>query len=72
MVDASKSARLGPDFLTVTDAAAYVGTSAQTLRRWDREGRLRAVRHPGNGYRYYRRADLEPFRIEAHPRRKLP
>jgi len=52
------------DYLQVGEAAEYVGVSAQTLRRWDRDGRLTAVRRPGSSYRYYRRADLEPFRLE--------
>lgn len=53
-----------PEFLQVSEAAEYIGVSAQTLRRWDRSGRLPAVRRPENGYRYYRRSDLEPFRLE--------
>lgn len=53
-----------PEFLQVSEAADYIGVSAQTLRRWDRDGRLTAVRRPGSGYRHYRRADLEPFRLE--------
>lgn len=52
------------DYLRIGDAAKYVGVSTQTLRRWDNEGRAAAVRQPGNRYRYYRRADLEPFRLE--------
>jgi DNA repair protein RadD len=52
------------DFLRIGDAATYVGVSPQTLRRWDTEQRLVSVRQPGNSYRYYRRADLEPFRLE--------
>jgi len=52
------------DYLQVGEAAEYVGVSAQTLRRWDRDGQLTAVRRPGSSYRYYRRADLEPFRLE--------
>jgi len=52
------------EYFRISDAAEYVGVSAQTLRRWEKEGRVEAVRHPGNGYRYYRRADLEPFRLE--------
>lgn len=52
------------DFLSVSEAAEYIGVSAQTLRRWDRQGRLPALRRPGNDYRYYPRADLEPFRLE--------
>src|SRR5579883_2716504 len=51
------------DYLTIQDAARYLGTSVQTLRRWDASGRLKPVRHPANGYRYYRRADLEPLRL---------
>jgi excisionase family DNA binding protein len=52
------------NFLQVGEAAEYLGVSAQTLRRWDREGRLAAVRRPGSSYRYYRRSDLEPLRLE--------
>lgn len=52
------------EFLRVGEAAGYIGVSPQTLRRWDRDGRLTAVRRPENSYRYYRRADLEPFRLE--------
>src|SRR5664280_1215670 len=52
------------DFLTVAQAAHYVGVSPATLRRWDATGPLKAVRRPGRSYRYYRIADLEPFRLE--------
>jgi DNA repair protein RadD len=52
------------EYLQVGEAADYVGVSPQTLRRWDRDGRLTAVRRPDSTYRYYRRADLEPFRLE--------
>jgi DNA repair protein RadD len=52
------------DYLTVQQAAKYVGVSAQTLRRWDADGKVKSVRHPGNDYRYYKRADLEPLRIQ--------
>src|SRR5258708_29269219 len=52
------------DYLTVLEAARYIGVSAQTLRRWDAEGKLKSVRHPGNDYRFYKRADLESLRIE--------
>jgi len=50
--------------MRVAAAAEYVGVSAQTLRRWDRDGTLPAVRRPGSKHRYYRRAELEPFRLE--------
>jgi excisionase family DNA binding protein len=44
--------------LTVTLAAEFLGVSPSTLRNWDRGGKLRAIRHPVNGYRLYRKADL--------------
>lgn len=52
------------EFVRVAEAAEYVGVSPQTLRRWDRDGTLPAVRRPGSRHRYYRRVDLEPFRLE--------
>lgn len=52
------------DYLTVAQAARYVGVSPATLRRWDAAGTLRAARRPGSSYRYYRTAELEPFRLE--------
>jgi excisionase family DNA binding protein len=52
------------DYLTIAQAATYVGVSAATLRRWDDAGKLTAVRRPGSQYRFYRIADLEPFRLE--------
>lgn len=55
---------LDPEFLSVTQAAKYLAVSAQTLRRWDETGKLPSVRHPANDYRYYRRADLERFRLD--------
>jgi DNA repair protein RadD len=55
---------IGDDYLRIGEAAEYVSVTRQTLRRWEREGKIDAIRQPGNDYRYYRRADLEPFRPE--------
>jgi DNA repair protein RadD len=52
------------EYLSIKKAADYIGVSPQTLRRWDEEGKLKPVRQPSSGYRYYRRSDLEPFRLE--------
>jgi excisionase family DNA binding protein len=49
------------DYLTVGEAAAFLGVSAETLRNWDRSGKLKAYRHPINRYRLYRREELESF-----------
>ena len=47
------------DFLTVGEAADFLGVSTATLRQWDRAGKLVPARHPLNSYRLYRREDLE-------------
>jgi PAS domain S-box-containing protein/excisionase family DNA binding protein len=47
------------EYLTVGEAADFLGVSPWTLRNWDKAGRLKAVRHPKNGYRIYRQQDLE-------------
>ena len=49
------------DFLTVAAAAEFIGVSKDTLRRWDRAGKLRAHRHPINRYRLYAREELQGF-----------
>lgn len=46
------------EYLTVSQAAAFLGVSPSTLRNWDRLGKVAAHRHPVNGYRLYMQADL--------------
>jgi excisionase family DNA binding protein len=64
MAENDSIAPLGPGYLPVKEAAEYIGVSTQTLRRWDAAGKLKPIRHLGSGYRYYKRSDLEPFRLE--------
>lgn len=45
--------------VTVKKAAETLGVSIQTLIRWDKKGKLKAVRHPMNNYRLYRLVDLQ-------------
>jgi len=47
------------DFMTVGEAAEYLSVSKDSLRRWDRAGKLKARRHPMNGYRLYQKSDLD-------------
>ncbi len=47
------------EYLTVGEAAEFLGVSPWTLRNWDRAGKLDTLRNPKNGYRIYRREDLE-------------
>jgi molybdopterin-binding protein len=54
------------DDLTLGEAAKAIGVSADTLRRWDRAGKLRTVRDERN--RRLVPAD-EVQRLSSHPRR---
>ncbi len=45
-------------YLTVTKAALYIGVAVNTLRNWDKAGKVVARRHPVNGWRLYSLEDL--------------
>lgn len=47
------------DFLRISEAADYLGVSANTLRNWERAGKIVAHRHPVNRYRLFKREDLD-------------
>lgn len=47
------------EYLTLAEASEMFGKSKETLRRWDREGKLNAVREPISNYRVYKRTDIE-------------
>lgn len=49
------------DFYSLSEVADMLGTTKETLRRWDKSGKLIPVRHPINNYRVYRPKDLEQF-----------
>ena len=46
-------------YLTLSEASELLGKSKETLRRWDREGKLSAVREPMSNYRVYRKEQVE-------------
>ena len=52
-------------YLTVKEAADFLGVSSETLRNWDRTDKLKPHRHPLNGYRLYLREDLEAILSRA-------
>ena len=47
------------EYLTLSETAELLGKNKETLRRWDREGKLSAVREPMSNYRVYRKADVQ-------------
>src|SRR5438874_9659684 len=49
-----------PDWLTLGQAAKYLGVAQSTIRKWSDQGRVPAFYTPG-GHRRYRRGDLDKF-----------
>lgn len=47
------------NYLSLSEASEVIGKSKETLRRWDREGILKAVREPVSNYRVYRKNDIQ-------------
>lgn len=46
------------EYITVKRAAELLGVSIMTLHRWDFSGKLKAKRHPINGYRLYNEQEM--------------
>ncbi len=49
------------EYLSLAETAELIGKSKETLRRWDKEGVLNAVREPGSNYRVYKKKDIQLF-----------
>src|ERR671911_755 len=56
------------DWLTLGQAAKYLGVAQSTIRKWSDLGRVPAFYTPG-GHRRYKRADLEAFLERSGPGR---
>jgi MerR family regulatory protein len=55
------------DYVKIGEAAKILGVTEQTLRNWDSRGKLVPFRHPVNGYRMYRVADVHAILKELEP-----
>ena len=49
------------EYVKIAEAAEMLGCCQNTLRKWVDEGKIPARVNPANGYRLFRRADLERF-----------
>jgi len=47
------------NFITIKDASKILKISPMTLRRWDKNGKLKTIRHPFNNYRVYNQKEVE-------------
>lgn len=49
------------NYYSISEVADILGKSTETLRRWDRDGKLPAVREPMSNYRVYQKDQLQLF-----------
>ncbi|MBX3448924.1 MAG: helix-turn-helix domain-containing protein [Planctomycetaceae bacterium] len=60
------------EYVKVAEAAQILGVSQNTVRAWAENGNLPAHRNPANGYRLFRRTDLERFLKTISTKRTHP
>ena len=58
-------------YLTVKEVAKLLGVTPLTLRNWDKEGKLKALRNPINNYRIYKPEDIELFLRKIESKGKI-
>ena len=63
---ARRAPAVEPDWLTLGQAAKFLGVAQSTIRKWSDQGRVPAFYTPG-GHRRYRRHDLESFVDRSGP-----
>lgn len=49
------------EYVKTAEAATILGISQNSLRGWTDAGKIRCHRNPANGYRLFKRSDLEKF-----------
>ena len=49
------------EYVKVAEAAEILGVSLGTVRTWAADGKIPMHRNPANGYRLFKREDLEKF-----------
>src|SRR6516165_9265182 len=63
------TARRDPEWMTLGQAARFLGVAQSTIRKWSDQGRVPAFYTPG-GHRRFRRGDLELFLARSGPGRR--
>lgn len=53
-------------WLSIGEAAKYLGISKDTLRRWEKKGKIKSVRSPSN-HRYYTQNQLNQIMSDKRP-----
>jgi excisionase family DNA binding protein len=53
------------EYVKTAEAAEILGVAQNTLRKWAERGDIPMRRNPANGYRLFRRDDLDKFLSKA-------
>jgi predicted site-specific integrase-resolvase len=64
----SKILDMQKGFVTIKSAAEIAGVSIETLRNWDKQGKLKSKRDPQNGYRLYSISHIQEFLKTVKPK----
>lgn len=47
------------EYLNIKEASEFLGVTPNTLRNWEKAGKIRIIRNPFNRYRFYEKEALE-------------
>ena len=60
------------EYLYTAAAAEYLGVAQNTIRKWAAQGDIPLHRNPANGYRLFKRGDLDKFLRQVARPAKTP
>ena len=49
------------EFINIKEAAEILGVTPHTLRKWEKDGKIKVYRNPMNKFRMYKKEELEQF-----------
>lgn len=58
--------------ISLSAASKILNVSPETMRNWDKQGKLKATRHPVNNYRLYDLEELQALAEESHVSEPAP
>ena len=58
--------------ISIKEASEMLNVSKLTLRNWDRDSKLVALRHPINNYRVYQPEDIEKILDQIKSTERIP
>ena len=59
---------ISDELLTIGQVAKAAGRSVETIRAWERDGIIQALRDPRTGYRLFRKEDVDVLLETLTPR----